>query len=133
MDISKRNHLVESLSSQPEPQFISIREFFDGNDDLGSIGCNLLEHPGIETFNSILVGLLGHKDVEAVYAQIAELDPGPDSWPFTDIVLVVGHISTENLSRILQPLEPDEVGPIEAVPEFIAKKHGGPVQLAWWD
>ena len=133
MDINKRDRLIQMLSSQAEPQIISIREFFDGNDDPGSIGCNLLDHPGIEAFESILIKLLDREDVEAVYAQIAELDPGPGSWPFTDTVLVVGRISAENLSRILQPLEPDEVGLMEDVPESIAQKHGGPIQSAWWD
>jgi prepilin-type processing-associated H-X9-DG protein len=133
MDLNKRNHLIQMLSREREPQIISIREFFDGNDDPGSIGCNLLEHPGIEIFKSILVGLLDREDVEAVYAQIAELDPGPESWPFTDTVLIVGMISTDVLARILQPLEPDEVGLMGDIPEFSANRHGGSVQVAWWD
>ena len=133
MDTIKRNKLVASLSSEPEPQLVSIREFFDGNDDPGSIGCNLMEHPGIESFSAVLTGLLNRKDVDAVYAQIAELDPGPDSWPFTDTILVVGSISDGDLSQILKPLEPDEVGPIDTAPEFIVQRHQSPVLSAWWD
>ena len=44
MDIGKRNQLVARLSQEPEPQIVPIEVFFDGNDDLGSIGCNLLDH-----------------------------------------------------------------------------------------
>ena len=31
-------------------QVVGIDRFFDGNDDLGSIGCNLDPHPGIARF-----------------------------------------------------------------------------------
>ena len=31
----------------PRP-LVSLEEYFDGNDDLGSIGCNLSDHPGVE-------------------------------------------------------------------------------------
>jgi len=47
MDATKLKHLVEQLSAQPAPQLIPIATFFDGNDNLGSIGCNLMEHPGM--------------------------------------------------------------------------------------
>jgi hypothetical protein len=47
MDIGKRNRLVARLSQEPEPQIVPIEVFFDGNDDLGSIGCNLLDHPAL--------------------------------------------------------------------------------------
>ncbi|MDP4145462.1 MAG: hypothetical protein Q8936_13415 [Bacillota bacterium] len=33
---------------------ISLELFFEGNDDIGSIGCNLLDHPGTEKFYSVL-------------------------------------------------------------------------------
>ena len=59
----------------------SYRAVFDGNDDAGSIGCNLTEHPGMNVFRDVLTGLLRRSDVQAVYAQIAELDAGEDCWP----------------------------------------------------
>jgi hypothetical protein len=65
MDIMKRNRSVRRLAAEPEPQLVPIEEFFDGNDDLGSIGCNLPEHPGIAVFRDILVGLTLRPDVEA--------------------------------------------------------------------
>ena len=40
-------------------------------------------------------------DVEAIYARISELDPGPDSWPFSDTVIVFGKLSVEELRAIL--------------------------------
>jgi hypothetical protein len=135
MDITKRNKLIEDLSTQPSPAVVPIERFFDGNDDVGSIGCNLPDHPGIEIFKAILVTLGRRGDVEAVYAQIAELDPGPDSWPFTDTIFVAGTIELDDFKALLKPLQPDEVGRGEhfSVPTVITDKHKTPVLVAWWD
>ena len=136
MDTVKRNRLVAELSAQPEPQIVPLERFFDGNDDVGSIGCNLLDHPGVAVFRDTFARIARRPDVEAVYAQIAELDPGEGCWPFTDTVLVVGTVSPDVLARELVELEPDEVGPAAAaeVHEAIARRHAGaPVLVAWWD
>jgi hypothetical protein len=133
MDSDKCSALKSQLASAPEP-LVPVDRFFDGNDDLGSIGCNLSEHPGIELFRDILVGLTGRPDVEAAYAQIAEIDPGEDSWPFTDTVLVVGSIDPSTIKELVAPLQPDEVGlTAGSVPSVIAKKHAGRVLVIWWD
>jgi hypothetical protein len=133
MDETNCKALKAELAEQPQPQCTSIERFFDGNDDEGSIGCNLMEHPGMDVFSRVLTGLLRHPDVEAVYAQISELDPGEESWPFADTVFVIGTIPAKELEDLLRVLEPDEVGPADDVPDFIAKKHEAPVLLAWWD
>jgi hypothetical protein len=135
MDVSKCNALKRELAEQDEPQIVPIGRFFDGNDDLGSIGCNLSDHPGIDAFRQIVEALLKRSDVQAIYAQITELDPGEDSWPFTDTVLVVGSIPTEDLNRALAPLEPDDVGPAD--PDMISgglsETERRSTQIAWWD
>src|SRR6187200_2210979 len=110
MDETNCKALKAELAVQPEPQIVSIERFFDGNDDEGSIGCNLMEHPGMDVFSRLLTGLLRRPDVEAVYAQISELDPGEESWPFTDTVFVVGTIPAKELEDVLRVLEPDDVG-----------------------
>lgn len=137
MDIEKRNRLVEKLAKQPEPQLILVKEFFDGNDDLGSIGCNLDEHPGIDSFRVTFEKLAERSDVEAVYAQVAELEPGEDSWPFCDIIIVIGSISSEDLQSELIGLQPDEVGTSSDFigPETLAGRNPRdlPVLVAWWD
>ena len=135
MDTKKCAALKTELEAQPEPQVVPAERFFDGNDDTGSIGCNLSEHPGIAAFHKILTGLEGRSDVQAVYAQITELNPGEDSWPFTDTVLVAGTISTDDLNAVVSSLEPDDVS---SVADFgasaqIAAKHGTPVHVIWWD
>jgi hypothetical protein len=55
------------------------------------------------------LGLVGRSDVEAVYVQISEVDPGEEYWPFADWVFVVGTISRDELANILAPLQPDDV------------------------
>ena len=101
MDHAKCVALKLELSSQPEPQIVPIEAFFDGNDDIASIGCNLLQHPGIQAFRTTLSGLLTRSDVKAVYAQISELDPGENCWPFANAVLVLGSIRPEELQTIV--------------------------------
>jgi len=135
MDNAKCTALKVELAAQPAPQTISVERFFEGNDDLGSIGCNLIEHPGIDTFRDVLTGLLRRPDVEAVYAQISELDPGEGCWPFTDTIIVVGTIPADELRSAVSALEPDEVAPAEdfGVSPSISERHGSPVLTVWWD
>ena len=135
MDKTKRNRLVQRLSDQAEPQLVSISEFLDGNDDVGSIGCNLLDHPGMDAFRTAFSRVAQRDDVHAIYAQIAELDPGEDSWPFTDTIYVVGSLPQEDLEAELSGLEPDEVGAAEdfGVPDSLVQKYKTPILAAWWD
>ena len=137
MDKVKCHALKERLAAQPEPQVVPIEQFFDGNDDLGSIGCNLDSHPGIDTFRDVLAGLLAHPDVEAVYAQISELDPGDECWPFADTVLVAGTIPVDELAHAVRFLLPDEVKDAKTswlgVPPALGELHQSPVLSIWWD
>ena len=132
MDESKCNALKTELAEQEEPQIVSIERFFDGNDDAASIGCNLMEHPGMDVFRDVLTGLLRRTDVQAVYAQIAELDPAEDSWPFTDTVVVIGSIPLDELSQAVSVLQPTDVGSDRDFSE-LAQKHGGRALAIWWD
>jgi hypothetical protein len=135
MDLKKCKALKTRLGPDQYGQVIPIADFFDGNDDLGSIGCNVDPHPGVDAFRDVLTGLLRRPDVEAVCAQISELDPGEESWPFTDIVLVTGKISADDLRSAVSSLQPGEVGDSEqfGVSQSIAERHGPPVLVVWWD
>lgn len=134
MDQGKRDQLVARLSTQPEPHIVDFEGFFDGNDDPASIGCNLLPHPGIEAFRDAFARLAQRPDVKGVYAQIYELDPGEDCWPFTDTILVVGSIPVEDVAAELSALEPDEVcTATEFNLTYLAERFMEPVVVAWWD
>jgi hypothetical protein len=135
VDQEKCIALKRDLETQAEPQVVPLDRFFDGNDDEGSIGCYLVPHPGIPLFRETLFGLLQRPDVTAVYALISELDPGDDSWPFTDTVLVAGAIQPEALTEalsVLQPdyvafADPDEIGELGIQPPVVQGV------TAWWD
>lgn len=135
MDDSKCKALKAEFADQSDPQIVSIERFFDGNDDVGSIGCNLIEHPGVATFRDVFIGLLRRPDVEAIYARISELDPGDDCWPFTDTVIVAGTIPADELRSAVAVLQPDEIGAAEefgvALPD--GERHGTPALVVWWD
>lgn len=129
MDDTKCNALKLALAHKPEPWVVSVEQFFDGNDDVSSIGWKLTEHPGMETFRDLLTGLSRRSDVQAVYARIDELDLGEDCWPSTDIFFVVGTILPDELRRILSPLKPDEVCAVKfAVPKSSSRNTRHP----WW-
>ena len=134
---SKEGALKAALIAQgrESPPYVPVEQFFDGNGDEGSIGCNLMEHPGLEAFRAALVGLTRRDDVQAVYAQIAEIDPGAGLWPFTDTIFVVGSIDPDELRRLLAPLQPDEVASAAnvPVPTRLREAHPGPIAYAWWD
>lgn len=135
MDTKKCVALKADLASQPEPQLVPIARFFDGNDDEGSIGCNLVPHPGISRFRDTLLGLLQRPDVDAAYALIAELDPGEGSWPFSDTVVVIGSIGPETLQAALAELQPDDVGPADpdAFEDVLSQPDRNAAHIAWWD
>lgn len=135
MDQQKCDALKRELESQPEPQLVPIDRFFDGNDDEGSIGCNLVPHPGIGLFRETLLGLLQRPDVTAAYALITELDPGDDAWPFSDTVVVTGTLTPEALHTAIADIQPDEVGPADsdAIGTLVFQPEGNSALVAWWD
>ncbi len=127
--------MIDSLSSESERPIVSVERFFDGNDGIGSIGCNLIEHPGTDAFRDIFKAVEVRPDVEAVYVSITELDLGEGCWPFADTVLVVGAISVDELRALVAPFQPEEAG-LDAcfdVPADILQRHEGPVLRVWWD
>jgi len=135
VDRAKCAELKKLLASRSEPLFVTPEQFFDGNGDVGSIGCNLTEHPGMTKFRNIVVGLETRPDVEAVFLQICEVETAADIWPFSDSIWLAGTISVEELKRLLAPLKPDEVGLRETfykAPAFPVE-HKGQVLFAWWD
>ena len=135
MDDAKCRALKAELLSDPGSPLVAMARFLDGNDDLGSIGCNLDPHPGVEAFRPILAGVLGRPGVRAVYARVSEADPGEGCWPFADAVLVVGDMPLPELRRAVLALRPDEVGAAGAadLPPAVAAPPGTPVSVIWWD
>jgi hypothetical protein len=137
MDIAKCESLKARCAKLGEAPFIAIDEFFDGNDDPASIGCNLDEHPGVDRFRSILAEVKKTPGVKEVLARISEVDPGEESWPFTDTICVVGEIDLEDLRKRVEPLCPTDVerSGLFAASEIkhLAKEKNAKVTVLWWD
>ena len=88
----------------------------------------------MDAFRSVLESLHVRPGIQAVYAQISELDPGEECWPFTDTILVAATSLRMNCSTV-SSLLPDKVGNAEAfdVSPSVAERHHSPVWAVWWD
>jgi hypothetical protein len=132
MDLQKRRRLLEIIASQPPDEaFVTIDQFFDGNDDLGSIGCNLAPHPGLHVFRETLKMLEARRDVSSVWIEIYNADEG--DWPFSETVLVCGQIPLQILSEVALAIAPTEVRMLEPSRQPARRRLTGEVKVLWWD
>lgn len=122
--------------SNPTPSpVVSLEDFFEGNEDIGSIGANLIEHPGIETFYRVLKEIRKREDVQDVLIIINQIDEHLD-WPFSESLYIFTSCSKEQVSEWVKPLKPDDIaegwiwGKPPAAPQ---PKEGYKVFWIWWD
>ena len=95
--------------STPRP-LLTLSEFFDGNDVLGSIGCNLLPTPTPAEFHAALSAIAARPDVADVRVQVTMFD-NPEEWPFADTVWVMTSADPSTVrSWFAESLAPDEIG-----------------------
>lgn len=115
---------------------VSLEEFFEENSDESSIGCNLLEHPGIDTFYKVLHGIRSKPDVQDVFVEITDYEEDEEYWPFSERVYILTSAALEEVEGWTVPLEPDEVDEGYAfeknpsAPELLKGHH---VISIWWD
>ncbi|MGO8672033.1 MAG: hypothetical protein ACLQVD_11780 [Capsulimonadaceae bacterium] len=145
MNLAKRTQLVEKLRAsgaledlgnhEAPPPVVALEDFFDGNDDIGSIGCNLDEHPGPQAFFATLRDIRQKPGVQDVLVEILEVEDG--EWPFSDRVYVLSSAPLDTVEEWFDPLQPDEVTegipwnrPPRGLPEPAPKMT---VYSAWWD
>ncbi|HEX3652458.1 MAG TPA: hypothetical protein VHU18_06515 [Rhizomicrobium sp.] len=87
---------------------LSIQEFFEDNQVVGSIGCNLEGPPSPSRFYELFKQIAARPDVKDIRVQITMFDD-PD-WPFSDTVFVMTTADPEEvLSWFPEELKPDEV------------------------
>jgi hypothetical protein len=89
-------HLIERINrngdindpATPRP-LLMLEEFFDGNYDYGSIGCNFhQDQPATAEFYELFRQIRDRPDVETVLVQVSQHD-SPVEWPFTDTVWII--------------------------------------------
>ena len=114
---------------------VSIEEFFCGNSDPGSVGCNLAAHPGLVTFASVLAAIRERDEVQTVLISVTDLNT-EDAWPFCDRVYIITSAPPAVVKYWVQSLLPDEVDELApgriplALPEL---QLGQKPYLVWWD
>lgn len=119
----------------PRP-LLTLSEFFEGNDVVGSIGCNLIPTPTPAEFYAALSAIAARPEVGDVRVQVTMFD-NRDEWPFSDTVWVM---TTANPSAVASwfagGLAPDEVneGWVNGVTYEEYQVPAGMKPLScWWD
>ena len=143
-DETKRKALVEEIKRQggvkhewQAAPLVSLELFFTGNEDLGSIGPNLVPHPGLSTFLQTLTSIREREEVQDLRVAITDVEEESEGiWPFSDVIYILTSVPPSTVEEWLEPLRPDEAVevPNEQIPEGLpAPLPGYQVLLAWWD
>jgi len=118
----------------PTP-LLTIEEFFEGNEHVGSIGCNLESEPAPSRFYEMFKRIAARPDVKDIRIQITMFDD--PEWPFSDTVYIMTTSAPEEVAGwIDEDLKPDEVGE-----GFVSGQQYEPytvpsgtrVVCCWWD
>jgi hypothetical protein len=144
MDVERRLKLIKKAKEQELlnrgkalPVVVSLEDFFIGNDDYGSIGCNLFHHPGPQAFFDTLKSIRDKPEVQDVMVEIHEWkEQGEATWPFSERIYIFSSTTPDQIAAWLSPLEPDEIeeGFPYGVPKAAPKLEPGMrIYAAWWD
>jgi hypothetical protein len=136
--MSKKDKLFEKIESLGYPGneiLVTLEDFFEGNDDYGSIGVNLYPNqPSPSEFYSKFKEIRQLDSVDNIYVRIADTEDG--DWAYTDAVYIVTTLSIPDLQKLLTDLQPDEIyegwmydTPVNAPITPI----GFQVLSVWWD
>lgn len=117
---------------------VSLEDFFEGNNDPGSIGCNLRtsDNPGITGFFHALMGIRNRPNVQDVLVEISEMPEDETTWPFSDRIYIITSAEEDEVKSWMDALHPDEVGEgfISGIPPGAPPlRQGMRVYGVWWD
>jgi hypothetical protein len=143
MDSTKRAELIERVkilglpSSDGRLPLVTLDEFFFGNDDFGSIGCNLSPMLGPQFFYEKLKSIRSQPNVQDVLVEVTEIEEeDPATWPFSDRVYVFTNATREDVVHWAAALQPDAVeqGLPKGRPDSALElKAGYQCYGLWWD
>ena len=114
---------------------LTIAEFFDGNEHIGSIGCNLSGTPTPAQFRELFERIGQQSTVRDIRVQITAFDD--PEWPFSDTVFIMTSASVEEVGQWF----PEDLPPDELWEGFHENNHYEPyavpagtcVVACWWD
>ena len=117
----------------PRP-LLTIDEFFEGNAEVGSIGCNLDGAPSPDAFYSLFQAIAQRPDVRDIRVQITAFDV--PEWPFSDTVYIMTSATPEEVATWFpEHLRPDETwqGFLDQPYEPYLVPDGVQAVACWWD
>ncbi len=120
----------------PRP-LVTLEEFFEGNDDLGSIGYNFYpDQPRPAEFYELFKKIRDKPEVADVRIAVMDLEE-PDSWPATDNVWIITSASPEEMTAWMgERFRPDDI--FDGFPtHYSLEPYDVPEGLraigVWWD
>ena len=112
---------------------LTVEEFFDGNDAVGSIGCNLDGQPTPAEFYDLFRTISREREVKDIRVAVTQFeDP---EWPFSDNVFIMTSASIDEVqSWFPEWLRPDIVdeGILQRCEPYDIPEGTRPV-VCWWD
>ena len=141
-DAAKREQLLAAIAAQQlesdvEP-VVSLKDFFVGNQDYGSIGCNLNSAIAPQRFYQQLKDIGERPEVQEIWVEISYADGNefdPLEWPFSDRIYLLSSASPETMVQWLAPLQPDEIATDHISRRLTANAMGSELRIyrVWWD
>jgi hypothetical protein len=116
MDSTKRTELIERVKALGLPRrdrplpLVTLEEFFVGNDDYGSIGCNLTLMLGPQFFFEKLKSIRSQPNVQDLLVEVTEVEEEDSGiWPFSDRVYIFTDGTAEDVTHWTAGLQPDAI------------------------
>ena len=137
-DLERITERVNRLGHPDDPEtprpLLTIDEFFGGNLEIGSIGCNVDGAPSPERFYTLFQGIAQRPDVKDIRVQITAFDM--PEWPFSDTVYIMTSATPEQVASWF----PADIRPDETWSGFVDQKYepyevpaGVQPVACWWD
>ena len=139
MDKKKRDALLARVGEVNKKRsnlvLVTLEEFFDGNDDGGSIWCNLESEPSPAQVFKVLKSIRNRNGVADVRVLVTQYDGDDDEWPFSDTVFIITSSPEDEVqSWFSDEYAPDEiyVDDLSSVENIVIPVGMRPIAV-WWD
>jgi hypothetical protein len=119
---------------------VSLEEFFEGNDDPGSLCCNVTEHPGMPALYAAFAAIRERGHVQDVLVVVQEVTD-EQSWPFSSNVYVITAAARDQVGEMVhqslpEAAWPDSIEPATGTTSPVGLPRPAPgyrVYDLWWD
>lgn len=150
IDIEKRNSIIKkydllNINFHQIFTFVTLEEFFEGNNDCASFGVNLEKQPPITVFYKTLKQIKENIKVAEILVQISDINIYEDDklddneWFYSDSVYIIGNMELQDIEIATKNIQPDEIyileneKEIKAINEKDNSFHDKKVIVLWWD